>query len=768
MKRLFKGLVLLTGVFGCSASMAGNLWKSVDLQNAPSQQLQVFHPKKYSVYKLDETTLKLQLLSLSTDPTQAQIVTLPMPDGSTRDFKVWQTPMLPESLAAQFPGINTFTAEAVNNPTVTAKLDITLYGFHAMVFDAEKTYMVDPYDNYNDGYYMVHYKGDETRTVSQRMKCVHKGHDENGPAGESMDIEQKNLPKLAHRTVNGYQLRTYRLALGCSHQYAQAATGLSSPTVAQTFSKMTTTINRVNGVYEREFSVTMVFAANENSLIFPVTTGDPYGPDDSNPNNLLTDNQTECDALIGNANYDIGHVFSTGGGGLALLGVVCEAGYKAQGVTGSSTPTGDGYDIDYVAHEMGHEFGADHTFNDGANGSCAGNAVDYDAYEPGSGSTIMAYAGICDPDDIQPHSDPYFHAKSLNEIHDYITSNGDVCPVKTATGNKLVNAPAFTTSYSIPYQTPFELLAPTAVDSVADSVVLYCWEEYDLGDFQATFSATHNNGPIFRTFNPTTSRLRIFPTMSMVLSGVLSNAGTENAQGEKVPDVARDLVFKCTFRDIIHNHGCFVFPDDSITLHAINTGAGFKVTSQSTSGITYAGHSSQTVTWNVVGTTAAPISAANVDIYMSLDGGNTWMYHVGTFPNTGTASITVPNPAANSSTVRFKVKGSGNVFFNVNSTNFTVTYNSGFPISTGVTQVNTLANDTKIFPVPATDILHISTGTNNNIQATIINAVGQTVWSGQINGQVDLSVASWAKGVYHTRLFNADSNEQVVRSFIVQ
>lgn len=766
MKSILSSLVLMAGILNYSTSWAGNLWEKVDARYAPAKNLMVFQPKQYSIYTMNETSLKLQMLSLSSDPNEAQTIQLPMPDGTMRDFKVWQTPMLPDALAAQFPEINTFTAEAVNNRNVTAKIDFTVYGFHAMVYDGDNTFMVDPYDNFHDGYYMVHLKSDEQRVMDQRMKCTFHSKNDESPAGESMDIESKGLPKLAYRTVNGYQLRTYRLALGCSHQYAQAATGIGSPTVAQTLSKMTTTMNRVNGVYERELSVTMVFVAGENSLIFTTAAGDPYGPDDSNPGALLDDNQTKCDATIGNANYDIGHVFSTGGGGLALLGVVCEAGFKAQGVTGSTSPTGDSYDIDYVAHEMGHQFGAEHTFNNTSNGSCGGNRSGSDAYEPGSGSTIMAYAGICDPDNIQLHSDAYFHAKSLLAIQGYITTNGDVCAAKTATGNKLVSYTPFTSTYSIPYLTPFELLSPTAVDSVADSVVLYCWEQYDLGS-SGTFSAATTSGPIFRSYNPSQVPLRVFPKMSMVLSGVLSNAGINNNQGEKAPPAARSMKFKCTFRAIMHNKGTFVFPDDVTTVNAVNTGAGFKVTSQSTA-VSYAGGSSQTVTWNVVGTTAAPISAANVNIYMSLDGGNTWTYNLGSFPNSGTATVTVPNPPATSNSVRFKVKGSGNVFFNVNSANFTVTYNSSLPVSTSVNTVANFGNDIKLFPVPATDMLHITTGGHNNIQAIIINAVGQTVWQGQVNGQTELNVATWAKGVYHARLMNETGSEQAVKSFIVE
>ncbi|MBC7553804.1 MAG: T9SS type A sorting domain-containing protein [Taibaiella sp.] len=768
MRKLVAGLALIAGVLNYSASGASTIWSRIDLQNAPSKEVQLVKPVRYQVFAMQERMLRLLLISLSGNPDEAELIELPAGDGTMRMFKVWQTPMLPAELAQQNPDISTFTAEAVDNHLVTAKLDFTMYGFHAMIYDGVNTSFIDPYDNYNDGYYLVHYKKDEVRNIESRMHCQQASGDENGPAGASMDIMQKALPKLAFRTSNGYQLRTYRLALGCSHQYAQAATGMASPTTAQTLSKMTTTMNRVNGIYEREFSVTMKFVANESSLIFTTASGDPYGPDDSNPGALLSDNQAKCDAAIGNANYDIGHVFSTGGGGIALLGGVCISGIKAQGVTGSSTPTGDGFDVDYVAHEMGHQFGSEHTFNNDNDGACGGNAVSSYAYEPGSGSTIMAYAGICSPDDLQFGSDAYFCASSLLQIHSCITTSGDACPVKTPTNNKFVRYASFTGNYSIPYKTPFELIAPVAYDSVADSVVLYCWEQYDLGDFGSSFSATLNNGPLFRSYSPSTSNVRIFPKNSMVLAGVLSNAGTNGAQGEKVPDVARTLKFKCTFRNIRNNKGCFTFPDDLTTLTAVNTGGGFKVTSQAATGISYTGHSTQTVTWNVVNTNVAPISSANVQIYMSVDGGNTWKYNVGTFPNTGSANITVPNPGTTATSVRFKVKGSGNVFFNVNSNNFTVTYNSAFPVSTGVSAVSAFSGDVKVFPVPASDMVHVNVGSHSNVQAIVINTMGQSVWQGTIDGQADISVAQWAKGVYHLRLIDTDNNAVIVKTFVVE
>ena len=772
MKRLFVQLALCAGLLSPFISTASGIWQQVNPDLAP-RKLQLMHPQHFMVYTMDEATLKLQMWNLSNDPADGMIITLPMPDGSARDFKVWQTPMMPNELANQYPDIKTFTAEALDNRSVTAKLDFTLFGFHAMVYDGDKTSFVDPYDAYHDGFYMVHYKSDEVRSVNERMKCQLHTSDEQGPAGESMMMEQTKLPKLAQKIVNGYQLRTYRLALSADNFYCAAAPAVT--TIAAALSKMTTTMNRVNGVYEREFSITMNFVATENQIIWPTATGstngtDPFNLIDNMPNSCLAANQTTCDTRIGSANYDIGHVFTTGGGGLSSLGCVCSSSFKAQSVTGSTSPVGDGFDIDYVAHEMGHEFGGTHPFNNGVDGSCGGgNRSGISAYEPGSGSTIMAYAGICSPDDLQFHSDAYFHAISLQQMQEYSTGAGD-CAVKTPTNNKLVAYSPFTATYSIPYLTPFELTAPVITDSVADSALLYCWEQWDLGTSGGTASKFVNassNGPLFRSYTPVTSRIRVFPKPSMVLASTLSNAGSEGAEGEKVPDVARTMQFICTFRDIFHNMGCFTFPDDKITLNAVATptSAGFTVTSQGTSGITFTGGDAATVTWNVVGTDAAPVSATTVDIYLSINCGNN--YFIGNFPNTGSASITVPNPAVSGSAFRFKVKGSGNVFFNVNKNNFTVNNNSSIPgLTNGVQPVNTQADDIKVFPIPANDVLHISSA--NVLNAVIVNVTGQKVWEGTVNGQADLQVKNWAKGIYYIRFADMISGKQSVKSVVIE
>ena len=380
---------------------------------------------------------------------------------------------------------------------------------------------------------------------------------------------------------------------------------------------------------------------------------DPFNTINSNGTACLGANQTQCTNRIGTANFDLGHVFTTGGGGISGLGIVCNSTQKGRSVTGSPTPVGDGYDIDYVAHEMGHEFGSQHTFNNNLDGSCKTNAVSNYAYEPGSGTSIMAYAGICSPDDPAMHSEAYFHASSLKQIYTSLSTSEDVCATKTSTGNKLPYIAPFSANYIIPYKTPFELIAPTAVDSVADTANLYCWEQWNLGDFGSRITTVRLKGPLFRTYYPVYTTIRTFPKLSMLQTNSLSNAGIEGGQGEKVPDTARFLTFKLTARAIMNGKGTFNFPDDTIHIDTKSTGAafgyaGFAVTSQGTTGITYSGGTPQTVTWNTVGTEAAPVSCANVNIYMSTDAGATWAYNLGRFPNNGTASVTIANPATTS------------------------------------------------------------------------------------------------------------------------
>ena len=760
-----KGVLLVAfAVLLCTqTTFASNFWKKAD--NLPDSKNALIRATQYLVYTADQSALKNFLFSLPGTPGQARVIELPLPNGTTRAFRVWEAPIMEDGLATRYPGIKTFSAVAVDNANITAKLDFTLYGFHAMIFDDDETSFIDPYDNSGNGYYTVHYKRDETEKAANVPVC-----------GVKRDTNQKEEPviirsgaKQTAKVVNGAQLRTYRLALSANHQYSQAATGLDNPTIAQVLSKMTTSMNRINGVYGREMSVIMNFVANEDTLIWTTNTGgkngdDPFGSDyvNSHATDCNGINQTVCDARIGNGSYDVGHVFTSGAGGYSQVGVICRSNYKARSATGQPNPIGDGFDIDYVVHEMGHEFGAEHTLNNGKNVNCGQyNRNQPTSYEPGSGSTIMAYAGICTPDDLQPHSDDYFHAVSLLQIQYYLSSViGSSCGVKTDANNKPVTVPAFSHTYTIPFLTPFELTAPAITDAAADTLVTYGWEQWNLGiddagDEGTDLVHTTDVGPIFRSYHPSRSPTRVFPRIDSVLTGTLSSVKYENAKGEKVPDVARFLTFKLTVRGINQGLGAFVIPADSILLDAVNTGEGFTVTSQNKAGGIYNGNSTQTITWNNVGSDKFPVNTPNVDIYMSADGGFNWPYHIGTYLNSGSATVTLPNPDTTIIRARIKVKGTNNVFFNVNGADFSVIHSG--------------AGDTliEIRPNPVRSTLRISSGNAGLLQTVIYNAIGQVMWRGEVNGELDLAVNYWARGVYFLKFIDV-KNQRTIKKFVVQ
>ncbi len=354
---------------------------------------------------------------------------LPYPDGTDRLFRIEESPILEPELAARFPEIRTFVAQGVDDPTATARLSLTSLGFHAMVLSTAGTVFVNPYRRWDARYVLSYFKGD-ARPAGEPFRCGVReeslGHGSDGALDLRLD------PRVI-AAASGSQLRTYRLALAGTGEYTAAVCAPNPAAVACGLAAMAVSMNRVNGIYEREVAIRMVLIANNNLVVYTNGASDPYS--NGNGVTMLSQNQSNLNSVIGSANYDIGHVFSTGGGGVANLSVPCTSS-KARGVTGQSNPVGDGFDVDYVAHEMGHQFGGDHTFN-GTTGNCGGgNRSASSAYEPGSGTTIMAYAGICGAENLQPHSDDTFHTRSFDQIVAFSTGGtGSSCAAITATGN---------------------------------------------------------------------------------------------------------------------------------------------------------------------------------------------------------------------------------------------------------------------------------------------------------------------------------------------
>jgi len=345
--------------------------------------------------------------------------------------------------------------------------------------------------------------------------------------------------------------------VACTGEYAVAATGSATPTMAQTLAKIITSVNRVDGVYETEVAVRLVLVATETLVVFTNASTDPFNGN-NNASTLIGESQSVISSTIGSANYDIGHTFSTGGGGLAGLGVVCINSQKASGITGSPNPVGDPYDIDYVAHEIGHQFAGNHTFNATTSSCGGGNRNASTAVEPGSGVTIMAYAGICgSTNDLAPNSIAYFHAISYDEIVNFTNlNNGNSCAATTSTGNQ---PPVVTGSgnYFVPKSTPF-ILTGSATDPDGDALT-YSWEETEVGT-AGNWNA--NVKPYFRSYNPVTVPSRLFPIASVVLSGNYASV-----KGEFVPTSAQNLQFRLTARDNKMGGGgvCYAINTVSVT-----------------------------------------------------------------------------------------------------------------------------------------------------------------------------------------------------------
>ncbi len=627
------------------------------------QSRKVALPQKFRTVKLDNSPMKSFLWSLPLENAvlynrnSAPVLELPMPNGTVAKFRVWQSSIQEPGLEAKFPEIKTFAGQGIDDPYATIRIDYNPYsGFHAQILSTVTGRIyIDPYTKGNIEDYISYYHKDNRRT--RNFNCLTE---------DPIDIPRPE--GVTAGPCRGTSLLTYRLAVACTGEYAQAVGGGAA---GPTHAAIVTSVNRITGVYEVEVAVRLVLIANNNLIEYLDGATDPYVNVISGA--LLNSNQTNIDAVIGNANYDIGHIFTSDDNGLAQLSSVCQTGGKARGATGAPNLIGDGFDIDFVAHEMGHQFSGPHTFNS-ANCASAGGS-----FEPGGGTTIQAYAGICAAaENVQPNSDPIFHASSFDAISNFVNAGGS-CGVPTPTGNILpIIAPLTNNNISIPINTPFTLTA-SATDANGDAIT-YNWEGWDVGAAGTWVSAgTSTTRPLFRTRTSKTTGSRTFPDIRVIAAnypGTAAPSAMDGLRGEVLPQVARAMKFRLTVRDNRAGGGGVVSAGDGcqdatvFTVNAVGT-APFAVTAPN-GGESYAGGSTQTVTWNVVATNAAPFNVTNVKISYSTDGGLTYPTTIlATTANDGTEAVTIPVGAT--TTARIKVEAIGNIFFDISNTNFTVT-----------------------------------------------------------------------------------------------
>ena len=658
MKYMCRILLVLLITFAVSYDLSGQNYFFAEAREneiaANAAGKRVIIPERYRSLVLDIRGMQDFLKTLShksgvAGRSTSAILELPMPEGGRASYRIWESPVMEPALAERFPGIKTYTGQGINDSTATIKIDFTELGFHAMVLsDVNEDIFIDPYRQQDSRNYVAYNKRDFKKKRPFSEIDVIEPSDRRPPTG--------NKPMAGICT--GEELHSYRLAVACTGEYARAATGISNPTVGQALSAIVTSVNRVDGIYEREVAISLNLVSNNNLIVFVNPSTDPFSANDDG-SALLDESQTVINANIGTANYDIGHTFSTGAGGIAQISSVCGP-QKARGVTGSPDPVGDPYDIDYFAHEMGHQFGASHSFN-ATTSSCSGNRNGPTAVEPGSGITIMAYTGICGAtNNLANNSIAYFHAASMEEINTFTTiGGGATCGTIAVTGNivPVVNAG---NNFTIPKSTPF-VLTGSATDGNGDPLT-YSWEQMDVGP-AGNWNTPTGNAPIFRSFEPVTAPVRYFPK----LSDQINNTTTI---GEILPSYGRSMVFRLTARDNRAGGGGVCADDISVLVDALS--GPFTVTAPSGTGISWPGGSNQIVTWNVANTNGSAVNCANVSIQLSTDGGLTFPITIlASTPNDGSQEIVVPDNVT--SQARIRVMAVGNVFYDMSNNNFTIT-----------------------------------------------------------------------------------------------
>jgi hypothetical protein len=673
--------------------------------------------------------------SLRTNPSSI-ILSLPNADGLIEEFELKEASNFDPQLQSTFSDIRSFSGKGITDKNARLRLSISPQGIQTMIFrDGREEEYIEPYTDDNLTYAVFK----SQRSLDQLpWNC----YTQDQQLTSALNQIVTDLPISIARS--GGNLKILRLALSCNGEYANyfGATPTTLDRQSRVMAAFNATLTRCNGIFEKDLAIHLQLIPTTTNVIYYDPATDPYSPTLSLWNSQL---QSTLTSIIGDANYDIGHMFGgTGGGGNAgCIGCVCNTG-KGSGITSPADgiPQGDNFDIDYVAHEIGHQLGANHTFSMNTEGTGVNKEV-------GSGITIMSYAGITSQD-VAPHSIDIFHQASIQQIQNNIATKtcGSTFTI-TANNNTPVVAPL--TNYTIPKSTPF-FLTGSATDIDGDALT-YCWEQNDNSTTIGTASvasATKTTGPNWISFRPTTSPTRYFPQLSTILAGGYVTGplpgGDAGANIEALSSVARTLNFRLTVRDnapfssTLPEVGQTSFSDVVITVNG--TAGPFAVTAPNTN-VSWGAGTTQNVTWSVNSTNLAPINCTNVKITMSTDGGQTFPIILAeNTPNDGTHPVTIPNNL--SSTARIKVEAVGNIFFDISNTNFTISTPPLCGDPTGLTTSAITANAANVSWTAVPNALSYSVEFKLNTATTwtVINAA-QTTTSASLTGLSAGTAYNW-------------------------
>lgn len=629
--------------------------------------------KKY--YKLDINEIRTQLKDAQLQGPNAKpvVVSIPMMNGKVEKFNVYSFPSVVPELAEQYE-LGAYTGVSVENPNRFIRFSVAPNDFQSTLFENGEYQFITPVDK-SQGIYAVHYK-----TIPTGDKPFVCSTEEHNHAEHEIDNLRRNN-SFANNPADfsrhsDRKYRTMRLVVSVTGEYTQAFGG----TVAGALAQINATITRTNFVFEKDFGLHLVLQ-NFPNVIYTDAATDPYtAVSGQAPSAWNLELQRTLTSQVGEANYDIGHLFgaSGGGGNAGCIGCVCisptNSNPRGKGSAYTSPASGlaqgDAFDIDYVAHEIGHQLGANHTFSHALEGTGVN-------MEPGSGSTIMGYAGITNQN-VQMSSDAYFHAASIQQVQNNLISK--TCDIETDIANTPPTINPFP-AYTIPKGTAF-VLTGNATDAEGDPMT-YTWEQYNTATAAITRTNLGNttDGAAFRSKLPSTDVVRYFPAFNTVMNGTLR----DTAGWEAVPSVARSMKFRFTARDNNANvaQQQTNFAEQDIT---VGNDGPFQITStHMNAGVAHP------LTWDVANTASAPYNSPSVKIDYTTDNGTTWTELAASTANDGSEDFTFP-ASLNGQTVKVRISSIGNIFYAVKTISVTTLSQCDGSAPSNVTTSNITSN----------------------------------------------------------------------------
>jgi len=660
------GLILLlsAAVFGQSA-----LWTPLS-QDKISQieGERIYTPVEAKAYSLDFKTLKSSLKECPLEGAPVgKVVALPLADGRLIDFELFDSPVMQAGLAAKYPDIKTYFGRAIGDSDINGRFSMSEFGFHGYIFGLGSPVVIDPVFQGNNQIYHSFFRKDlhDRDNPESAFICDVATEHQGVVIDDTKSINPEII--LASPEAAEVKLRTYRLVVATTGEYSYKF----GNTKASVLAEVTNVVNRINSIVTRDFALKYELIDNTDTMFYFDAASDPYS--NGNTQAMIMENPIALNTKLPFNHYDIGHVLGTNAGGLAQIASVCGGG-KGRGVTSAGGINGDEFYVDYVAHEMGHQMGSNHTFNN-CSGFAAGNENPGTAYEPGSGSTIMSYSGICGVNNILFDSDPYYHVSSLMEISNHmIQSGGNSCATKTNTDNHYpVSNTTLEDGFFIPIKTAF-LLNGEGTDEDGDDMT-YCWEQFDLGPL-SLLGSPQGDAPLFRALPPTDKTYRFFPKLSTIFSGSFDNK-------EVLPTYSRNLTFQFVVRDNHEGGGAAAW--DKVAFKATENAGPFVVTLPGLNDKVWEVGEYAKVSWLVANTDKAPVNchAVNIRLIHGYDYENSILLaeNIG---NTGEAYVVVPDMVANN--YRVIVEAADNVFLDASGASHEIKQPVAPKLSVGLTQ----------------------------------------------------------------------------------